>query len=768
MKFNQLVLSALLACISIQASHADEFAIPEYLKFEEVESQEITNFVEPLNQNTLNSLEAHPEFNKVKEYIKNGIVKAREESKLESASFYGEYAYNYYTDDINVKGVMRRILKSEFKKAKKENTLADLKWEVVINFDEFIKTNRHRFPVDMDPSYEGKSCFYDKKNKVLEVCLIQFSHTGGDAKVAYEFDFRTGKWIDQNAFEFAYLNKSSFSYVDRNNLAINLDELALYNHANKDKKTLDEAAALGMVSVAGYPINSYVWKRGEQFSKQNILFKAAPGTKFGGYWGNIEFHGQKTNKDLVLFYQYPNYYEYDVIVQIDSNSDGQYSSTTLDLPKKFKPVGFRKNLEWYFMLNHDWKEFKAYDVIRYDLKIGTNDQLQISKPTLFYRNQDGDATVEFAYMVDGDKEHLDDDRFFIVKSKNITNEITMISQETNGWEQKLIPNPKGLKINRSYMWEDNEEKRLKFFTTSFLTPSTIYNVDIVDGELAFTIDEESDSKFDESQFKEDQLWIEQKDEGGNTVRVPYFIVYDPSKVSLTNNKNAAPVFMYAYGGFASGMRPFYLGNKGKLFLEKGGVYVLANIRGGNEFGTQWHEASLLEKRENTYSDFIKIAEDLIARGITSPQKLGIIGGSNGGLLMGVAMTQRPDLFAGIISDVPLLDMKRYHLLSQGANWMDEYGDPTGAQKALWDKFSPLHNLKDGTTYPKVFIRTNKHDDRVHPAHARKFAYRLQELGQDFYYYEDPKGGHGGDTLSSEEEAYRGALDYIYLYETLGM
>jgi prolyl oligopeptidase len=227
-----------------------------------------------------------------------------------------------------------------------------------------------------------------------------------------------------------------------------------------------------------------------------------------------------------------------------------------------------------------------------------------------------------------------------------------------------------------------------------------------------------------------------------------------------------PTLLYAYGGFQVSMTPAYSGTMGKLWLERGGVYVLANIRGGGEFGPAWHQAGLKTSRQVIYDDFVAVANDLVARKVTTPRRLGIMGGSNGGLLMGVQLTQRPDLWNAVLIQVPLLDMLRYHKLLAGASWVGEYGDPDDATEgAFLRKISPYHNLKAGTTYPEPFFVTSSKDDRVHPGHARKMAARMEAMGLPFLYYENIDGGHAA-AANQRERAKRVALEYTYLTRKL--
>jgi prolyl oligopeptidase len=247
-------------------------------------------------------------------------------------------------------------------------------------------------------------------------------------------------------------------------------------------------------------------------------------------------------------------------------------------------------------------------------------------------------------------------------------------------------------------------------------------------------------------------------------KVPYFQV---SRKNLALD-GKAPTLLYGYGGFEVSLTPGYDPISGAAWDERGGVYVVANIRGGGEYGPAWHQAALRHDRQRAYDDFIAVAEDLIARKVTSPQKLGIAGGSNGGLLTGVMLTQRPDLFGAVVCSVPLLDMKRYHTLLAGASWMEEYGDPDKPDDwAVLAKYSPYQNVKRTTKYPRVLFTSSTLDDRVHPGHARKMVARMLEHGHDVLYYENIEGGHGG-AANNEQIAFMQALEYTFLAKQLGL
>jgi prolyl oligopeptidase len=245
-------------------------------------------------------------------------------------------------------------------------------------------------------------------------------------------------------------------------------------------------------------------------------------------------------------------------------------------------------------------------------------------------------------------------------------------------------------------------------------------------------------------------------------RIPYFLV----RRADAPRDGTTPTLLHGYGGFQLSRLPGYSAVLGKLWLERGGAYAVANTRGGGEFGPAWHQAAIGANRDRAHEDFIAVAEDLVAKRFTSPQRLGIQGGSQGGLFVGVAMTRRPDLFSAVIIGVPLFDMLRYHKLLAGASWIGEYGDPEIPEQRAWiERYSPYQALAAGKAYPEPFIFTSTKDDRVHPGHARKAAAKLESLGYPYLYYENIDGGHSA-AANLAESARRNALEYTYLTRKL--
>lgn len=337
---------------------------------------------------------------------------------------------------------------------------------------------------------------------------------------------------------------------------------------------------------------------------------------------------------------------------------------------------------------------------------------------------------------------------------NVRGRAMRFTRTASGWQQSVLPLPDNAAI--SMVSSDHTSNTAYVSVQSFLLPTSLWKVDAAAG-TAVRI-KETPARFAADGLVTEQFEATSKD----GTKVPYFITHR-ADMKLTGT---TPTLMTAYGGFQVAYTPFYSGITGKLWLEKGGAFVVANIRGGGEFGPAWHEAGLKTKRQVIYDDFAAVAEDLAARKITSAQKLGIFGGSNGGLLMGVELTQRPDLFGAVSIQIPLLDMLRYEQLSAGASWVGEYGTMANPdEKAFWLRTSPYSNLKRDAPYPETLIWTTTKDDRVGPVQARKFAARMKEYGLPYLYFENTAGGHGAGA-NLKETAKTSALEMVYFHRRL--
>jgi prolyl oligopeptidase len=344
---------------------------------------------------------------------------------------------------------------------------------------------------------------------------------------------------------------------------------------------------------------------------------------------------------------------------------------------------------------------------------------------------------------------------------NVRGRLYRYEQAESGWSRRQIPLPDNGALEIDSVDGKSGDAFVKF--EDFVTPPTLYYV--ADANPVPEAVKQQAPTFDGSRFEVSQHWAISTD----GTRVPYFQVA-PKGLALDGSR---PTHIFSYGGFRNALVPSYSGSYeqlygayGKTWLERGGVFVLANIRGGGEFGEAWHQGAVGANHVRSFEDFEAVAADLIARKVTSKERLGIEGRSNGGLLVLSTMVRRPDLYGAVISGSPLADMRRYHQLLAGASWVDEFGDPDSPEEWAWiAPYSPYQNAKGGLGYPPIFFYLSTRDDRVHPGHARKMAARLEELGYDVSYYEEIEGGHGA-SVTNEQLAHRLALAYAHLWMRL--
>ncbi|HEX4097080.1 MAG TPA: prolyl oligopeptidase family serine peptidase, partial [Caulobacteraceae bacterium] len=372
----------------------------------------------------------------------------------------------------------------------------------------------------------------------------------------------------------------------------------------------------------------------------------------------------------------------------------------------------------------------------------------------------GDASSATVIMAPGPRESIEEvaiakDRVVVAAYENVKGRALVFQRKSDGsWSRQAMALPD--KASVSIVDADDRSDEAFIRVESFLDPTTLYLADAATGEAKPI--KSLPPRFDASKDVVEQFEATSTD----GTKIPYFVVR-PKELKYDGN---GPTILYAYGGFQVSMLPSYSASIGKLWLERGGVYVLANIRGGGEFGPAWHDAGLKTHRQRIYDDFAAVAKDLIARKITSPRRLGIQGGSNGGLLMGVEFEQHPDLWNAVDIQVPLLDMIRFTHIGAGASWVGEYGSPDiPAERAFLESISPYQNLKAGVHYPEPLLVTSTKDDRVGPGHARKFAAKMQAMGLPFLYYENMEGGHAAGA-NLHETAHRVALEMTYFIRKL--
>lgn len=571
-------------------------------------------------------------------------------------------------------------------------------WETVIDIDALSEKDGEKYV------FKGAEGLYPDYNKFL----INLSKGGGDAVIVREFDAKT-KAFTEGGFTL-HEAKGSGSWVDENTLLVATD------------------FGDGM-TTSGYPKQVKIWKRGTDLKDAKQVFEGKEDDM--GIWGYAIHSKEKV---------------YQLIMQKTSFYSGSYyviekgELIKLDLPEDIS-LGNIFQKQVIFELKSDWKigtnSFKQGDMVSIPyadlIKGGTNYQLIVSPDAR--SSITGTNTTKNVLLVN--------------MLNNVKSELYKYTFDGT-WKKERINAPEFGNISLGA--SDEESDNYFFYFTNFLEPSTLYNGDAKTGK--FSKIKSLPSFFPTENYQVQQFEATSKD----GTEIPYFVVSSKG-IKLDGNN---PTLLYAYGGFEIPMLPNYNATTGTSWLEKGGVYVLANLRGGGEFGPKWHQAGLKENRQLVFDDFHAVAESLIDKKITSSKKLGIFGGSNGGLLVGVAYTQRPELYHAVVCAVPLLDMKRYNKLLAGASWMAEYGNPDIPEEWEYIKeYSPYQNVKKEMNYPEVFFTTSTRDDRVHPGHARKMVAQMDELGYKVYYFENTEGGHAGAS-TNEQRAQMYALIYSYL------
>ncbi|MGW4241684.1 prolyl oligopeptidase family serine peptidase [Nocardia sp. NPDC004722] len=544
-----------------------------------------------------------------------------------------------------------------------------------------------------------------------ERCLVQLSEGGEDAATIREFDLGTGRFVD-GGFSLAR-GKQNVSWVDTDTLLVSREWQA------------------GEKTESGYP---YVVKRLRRGQSPDQAVEVARGERTDGLATAAVGLDGGDGKRLNLVVRRPSFYEAQV-----SLIDG----TRVALPPKSTLQGMVCN-RVLVALQQDWNGFRSGSLVSLDADEMTAHP-EALKATLVYE-PGPQETLQGVMTTHG--------RVVVTSLFDVKGRATVYTPSPTGWTSAPIALPDNATV--SEIDADSQSETAYLSVTSMLTPTTIWHLDADTGAVRQV--KAAVARFDSSHLTVEQL----KATSADGTQVPYFIVH-PTELAYDGS---TPTIVWGYGGFASSSTPGYNGQLGKTWLERGGAYVIANIRGGGEYGPAWHDAALKTHRQKAYDDFAAIANDLIARKITSPRRLGIQGGSNGGLLMGVEFTQHPDLFSAVDIQVPLLDMLRYEQIAAGASWVGEYGsaaDPD--ERAFLASISPYAQLRKGTRYPQPLVWTTSKDDRVGPQHARKFAARLAEFGDPYLFYEATQGGHGGGA-NNDEKAHTSALEYTYFMRQL--
>lgn len=548
-------------------------------------------------------------------------------------------------------------------------------------------------------------------------CLVELSRGGGDAIVTREFDAVMKRWapggfVTEEA-------KQEVVWIDADTVLIGTDFGA------------------GSMTESGYANRVKVWRRGYPLSSERLVHEGDVTDV-----GSFPFASHRPDGTYVGVIQSPDFFTQIIHIYDVENEE----MDQLDLPLAIDFKGIFGN-DAIIQLRKDWRvgdrNLTAGSLVSVNIADAIGGSTGANLKVIYAPGDNGSI----------DAVDLGKNRMFISVLEDVTGKLLTAEPSNEGWTVTAVDLPENGSLN--IVSVDDWWDAAFFNYESFLQPDTLYAVERgIEPQAVQSLP---------ARFAAEGLITEQKfAASADGTQVPYFVI----RKADTEMNGSTPTMLYGYGGFEISLTPTYLQGFGKLWIENGGAYVIANIRGGGEYGPSWHQAALKENRQLAYDDFIAVAEHLVSSGLTSPQNLGIRGGSNGGLLVGVMATQRPDLFNAVICAVPLLDMMRYHTLLAGASWVGEYGDPDVPEERNFIRaYSPYQNVNRDTDYPEMFIYTSTKDDRVHPGHARKMTARLMEFGKPVIYYENTEGGHSA-AANLKQRAYTDALQAVYALKKL--
>ena len=579
-------------------------------------------------------------------------------------------------------------------------------WETVIDLDALGAAEKENWV------WHGADCLKPEYKR----CLLSLSRGGADASVVREFDLESKTFV-KDGFALPEAKSWGTGWLDAETLYVGTD------------------FGPGSLTSSGYPRIAKVWRRGTPLAEAETVYE-------GKGEDMMAFAFRDHTKGFVRDFVHRSitFYTNELLLRRDGK-----------LVKIEKPDSANADVHRDLLLlklRDDWtvggKTYPAGALLAADFEGFLKGERRFDA---LFEPTERKSLAAFSSTL----HHV-----LVNELDNVKNRVYVLTRKDGKWAREPLPGtPEFGTVTASAV--DNEESDDYFMTvTDFLTPTSLFLGTV--GKGAPEKLKQLPAFFDAKGLAVSQHEVASKD----GTRIPYFQV--ARKDLVLDGKN--PTLLSGYGGFEIPEVPIYSPGQGAAWLEKGGVYVVANIRGGGEFGPKWHQAALKANRHKSYEDFIAVAEDLVRRKVTSTPHLGIRGGSNGGLLVGNMLTMRPDLFGAVVCQVPLLDMRRYNVLLAGASWMGEYGNPDDPKE--WEfirTFSPYHNVKDGVQYPPILVTTSTRDDRVHPGHARKMVALLTEKKQDVLYYENIEGGHGG-AANNKQTAFMNALAYTFLWSRL--
>jgi prolyl oligopeptidase len=675
-----------------------------YLWLEDVQGERALTWARERNAQSQAVLEAVPGFAQTRAKLLE-VLDNRDQ--IPYITRRGDYVWNFWKDATNKRGLWRRTTLAQYRKPQPQ-------WETLLDLDALAKAENENWV------WAGADCLAPAYAR----CLVSLSRGGADATVVREFDLTTQAFV-KDGFALPEA-KSQLDWLDADTVLVSTD------------------FGPGSMTKSGYARIVKEWKRGTPLVDARTVYEAQESDV-----------AVSTAVDRT-----PGFERVVVGRATDFFNAEEFLVQGKSLKRLDKPTD--ATLLW----QRDW----AFLQLRSDYTVGVKTYkagalLGIRFDAWLHGGRNFDVlfepTVTRSIASGGVK--LTRDHVLLSILDNVAGRIEELSYQKGHWVRRAVdaPFPGTLSVGGLYDASVKNDPLANSYLLNyadFMTPDSLYL-----GQAGSDKRELLKSRprfYDADGMRAEQQFATSKD----GTKVPYFVVWPKGAKADGSN----PTILYGYGGYQISELPRYSGEYGVAWHAKGGVLVVANIRGGGEFGPTWHTSATKSNKQRSYDDFAAVAEDLIARKITSPKHLGIYGGSNGGLLVGAVMVQHPELFGAVVCSVPLLDMRRYHKLLAGNSWMAEYGDPDVAEEWAWiSKYSPYQNVKAGVHYPKVLFTTSTRDDRVYPAHARKMVARMLEQGhRDVLYYENMEGGHGG-AADNSQRAQLQALRFAFLWDALG-